>query len=96
MALPEFPHGDSQNLELFDALAAWLQEIRGGEKKQEKRDEEDRRRVVLRITEAGREQAEAASSEEKGQNLYEALSVEEQDTLKALLKKLLESWNTRD
>lgn len=60
------------------------------------RDEEDRRRVVLRITEAGREQAEAASCEEKGQDLYEALSVEEQDTLKALLKKLLESWNTRD
>lgn len=96
MALPEFPHGDSQNQELFDALAARLQEIRGGEKKQEKRDEEDRRRVVLRITEAGREQAEAASCEEKGQDLYGALSVEEQDMLKALLKKLLESWNTRD
>lgn len=69
MALPGFPHGDSQNLELFDALAARLQEIRGGEKEQEKRDEEDRRRVVLRITEAGREQAEAASCEEKGQDL---------------------------
>lgn len=60
------------------------------------RDADDKRRVVLRITEAGRERAEASSCEEKGQDLYEALSTEEQNTLKSLLKKLLESWSTRE
>ena len=59
------------------------------------RDEEDKRRMVLRITDAGRAGAEAFSGAESGNELYGALSEEEQSTLKELLKKLLESWSTQ-
>lgn len=57
------------------------------------RDEDDKRRMVLRITDAGREGAKAFSGGESGNELYSALSGEEQAALKELLKKLLESWN---
>lgn len=56
------------------------------------RDEKDRRRVMLKITEEGREDVAIFFNEEKGKNLYAALSEEEQEILKKLLKKLIESW----
>lgn len=59
------------------------------------RDEEDKRRMVLKITDAGRAGAEAFSGEESGDGLYAALSEEEQSTLKELLNKLLESWSAQ-
>ncbi len=60
------------------------------------RDEQDKRKVVLRITEAGRAGAQACSDEKKGRNLYEGLSSEEQESLKELLTKLLNSWYNQE
>lgn len=54
------------------------------------RDEEDKRRATLALTDAGRETAEKAP--EPGKDLFSGLSGEEQETLRSLLKKLLESW----
>lgn len=59
-----------------------------------KRDENDRRRVVLKITEKGREVAEIFLDEEKGKNLYACLNKEEKETLKRLLQKLIDNWYT--
>lgn len=56
------------------------------------RDENDRRRVVLKITEKGRETASIFLNEEKGKNLYACLNKEEKETLKKLLRKLVDSW----
>ncbi len=54
------------------------------------RSEQDRRMATVTLTEAGK--AAARSLPEKKQDLYAALTSEEQETLKSLLKKLLESW----
>lgn len=57
------------------------------------KDESDRRKVILKITEEGREKVENCSKEEKRKDLYTALNEEEKNTLKELLKKLLDSWH---
>ena len=57
------------------------------------KDENDKRKVILKITEEGKQKAQHCSKEEKTKKLYGALSEEEQDTLKTLLKKLLDSWH---
>ena len=54
------------------------------------RSEQDRRMATVTLTEEGK--AVVQSLPEKKQDLYAALTSEEQETLKALLKKLLESW----
>ncbi len=55
------------------------------------RDAEDRRRARVSLTEAGAAKvAEAAPVPEA--DLFEALTEEEQDTLRGLLLKLLASW----
>lgn len=54
-------------------------------------DEEDRRRVVIAVTEAGL--AEADRHNPEGENeLFSALTPEEQETLRGLLMRLDESW----
>lgn len=54
------------------------------------RSEKDRRMVTVRLTDAGREAAQAMPADR--QDRFAALSQEEQEQLKGLLKKLLESW----
>lgn len=54
------------------------------------RSEQDRRMATVALTEEGK--AAARSLPEKKQDLYAALTPEEQETLRSLLKKLLESW----
>ncbi len=56
-----------------------------------RRDEEDRRRVRIVLTDAGSAQAQAPVEEDQP-DLFQALSAEEQDTLRTLLLKVLESW----
>lgn len=56
------------------------------------RDDADKRRVLLRITEEGKKRAETDFDEGKTEDLYGVLSEEEQETLKGLLGRLLESW----
>ncbi len=51
-------------------------------------DEADRRRSVITVTDAGRE---AAKVQGDGPDLFAALTAEEQDTLRTLLKKLSDS-----
>ena len=57
------------------------------------KDETDKRKVILKITEEGKQKAQHCSKEEKAKKLYRGLSEEEQETLKTLLKKLLDSWH---
>ena len=57
--------------------------------------EEDRRKVILSLTETGKEKADSFSNEESASDLYAVLSEEEKETLKSLLMKLLNSWETR-
>ena len=54
------------------------------------RSEQDRRMATVALTEEGK--AAVRSLPDKKQDLYAALTSEEQETLKALLKKLLKSW----
>lgn len=57
-----------------------------------KKDSEDRRRSVLELTEYGREEALLQERQENGSPTFGALSEEEQEELKKMLWKLLESW----
>ncbi len=54
------------------------------------RSEKDRRMVTVQLTDAGREAAQNMPSGK--QDRFAALTQEEQEQLKGLLKKLLESW----
>ncbi len=54
------------------------------------KDEEDKRKVVLRLTEQGREKAEHCHGEDRNKDAFGALSDEEKETLKSLLEKLLQ------
>ena len=53
-------------------------------------DGEDKRRVLLRLTEAGREAVNATPSPEERDARFAVLTQEERDALRALLGKLLE------
>lgn len=55
-----------------------------------RKDEEDKRRSILTLTEAGQTVAKEQQREEKP--LFEALDETEQEELKNLLGKLLDSW----
>lgn len=58
-----------------------------------KKDEEDKRRVVLELTDAGREASAACKKqEEQRRHLFDALDESEKEQLNQLLGKLLESW----
>ena len=59
------------------------------------RDEADRRCAIVKITEEGQKRLEQKSDPESGETLFSVLSDEEQETLKALLKKLLSSWHSQ-
>lgn len=60
------------------------------------KDENDKRMTKLTITEAGIQRAKEAAEEKKaGQDLFEALTKEEQDTLEGLLQKLTKDWENR-
>lgn len=54
--------------------------------------EEDRRQVILRLTKEGAERAAMLAEESREEATFDALTEEEQETLKALLKKLAKSW----
>lgn len=61
------------------------------------KDESDRRKIKLKITEQGKmvfEEHKKANHEQEKQ-LFEGLNTEEQDELKQLLSKLLESWESQ-
>lgn len=55
------------------------------------RSEADRRMATIALTEQGKQAARALPDDKP--DLYAALSAEEQETLKVLLKKLLDSWH---
>ena len=78
----------------FSELAARLEE-RGFLTREQ--DPADRRRILLRLTDAGRERAEK-DSHARDQELFCALSEEEQAQLRALLQKIAdghEAWTKR-
>ena len=78
----------------FSELAARLEE-RGFLTREQ--DPADRRRILLRLTDAGRERAEK-DSHARDQELFCALSEEEQAQLRALLQKIAdghEAWKKR-
>ncbi|MBP5280047.1 MAG: winged helix-turn-helix transcriptional regulator, partial [Erysipelotrichaceae bacterium] len=52
------------------------------------RNDEDKRHCILRITDAGRN---AAAELKKPESFFKALSKEEQDTLAALLRKVVQA-----
>lgn len=56
-----------------------------------RRSEEDRRGVTIELTQAGRELAESAGAQA---DMFSALSGEEQEQLRALLQRLLSSWES--
>lgn len=56
-----------------------------------RRSEEDRRGVTIELTHAGRELAESAGAQA---DMFSALSGEEQEQLRALLQRLLSSWES--
>lgn len=59
------------------------------------KDETDKRKIILKITQTGREKAKRHLNEEKSKPLYGFLSEEEQETLKTLLKKVLDNWHMK-
>lgn len=60
-------------------------------------DSVDKRKVLLSLTDAGRADVEAFAVKHKSAHgrRFDALSPAEQQTLKALLEKLLDSWDTQ-
>lgn len=60
------------------------------------RDEKDKRKIVLRITEEGKIEGSEKTRHEIEQELFRALSEEEQSGLRALLKKLLDDWYKKE
>lgn len=57
------------------------------------KDDSDKRKSIIKLTETGRNAKDIVSVEYNDGGLFDALSDEEQGTLKELLKKLLDSWN---
>lgn len=60
------------------------------------KDENDRRRMILRLTEAGKTAAEAEKSRDAkqyGEEIFSSLTHEEQEQLKEILRKLLTQWH---
>ena len=57
-----------------------------------RRDDQDRRKVTLEITEGGRERIARKPVVRSQEEIFSALSAEEQAQLRALLEKLMESW----
>lgn len=60
------------------------------------RDEQDKRMIVLKITERGKAEVMEKPRHEMERELFHALSKEEQDNLKRLLKKLLDQWYQKE
>ncbi|HIU75307.1 MAG TPA: MarR family transcriptional regulator [Candidatus Pelethocola excrementipullorum] len=60
------------------------------------RDEKDKRKIILRITEEGKLEGSEKTRHEIEQELFRALSEEEQSGLRALLKKLLDDWYKKE
>lgn len=59
-----------------------------------KKDQEDKRRCIIELTEEGREAYNSRKQqEEERSQLFTSLDETEQEELKKLLGKLLESWN---
>lgn len=56
---------------------------------------EDRRTVDIALTDAGRAQAEASSSQNTKHTLFDVLSEEEKQQLLALLEKVSQDWHNR-
>ena len=57
------------------------------------KDEDDRRKVIVSLTDSGREHAAAYHRSQREKDWFEALNETEKAELKALLEKLLASWN---
>ena len=56
------------------------------------RHDENKRMVLIRTTKEGKKRLETDSDERKTEYVYGVLSQEEQEPLKGLLGRLLESW----
>ena len=56
------------------------------------KDEGDRRRSVIELTEGGHDAAVRKEQQEDGTPTFAALSEQEQEEMKKMLAKLLESW----
>lgn len=60
------------------------------------KDESDRRRMIIRLTEAGKAAAEAERSESGkplAEEIFSSLTADEQEELKEMLRKLLTQWH---
>ncbi len=60
-----------------------------------KEKDEDRRKMILRLTDAGKAAAEAEKTEgskPRAEEIFLALSLEEQEQLKEMLRRLLTQW----
>ncbi|MGM9538735.1 MAG: MarR family winged helix-turn-helix transcriptional regulator [Candidatus Onthomonas sp.] len=60
------------------------------------KDDQDKRKAVLVLTPAGAEAAKVMPESEEKEHLYDALTQEEQETLRLLLKKLTASWAEKE
>ncbi|MBQ1506356.1 MAG: MarR family transcriptional regulator [Erysipelotrichales bacterium] len=59
------------------------------------REEEDHRMALITLTDEGRKALEGMSKEEPEEDLFVALSDEEKETMKNLLKKVLKDWESK-
>lgn len=57
------------------------------------KDENDKRRIIVKITDKGKEHLAEFQNEEEQQDLFAALDEAQKEQLKGLLRTLLKSWN---
>lgn len=58
--------------------------------------EDDKRKVIVSITEAGKEKAASCGCKNRAERLYAGLTEEEKEELKFLLNKLVNSWDCQE
>lgn len=58
--------------------------------------EEDKRKVMISITDAGREKAANCGCKNRAERLYSGLTEDEKEQLKTLLNKLVNSWTCQE
>lgn len=60
------------------------------------KDDEDKRKTIVKITDAGKAYMHMCSKSQKEQDLFSSLDEKQQETLKILLKMLLEDWEKKN